>query len=354
LPPSDDNGTSDPYIKVWGPFEAKGDQKKAVRTSTINDNNNPIYYQSIESYFYSVDVDANPPIILEIYDADSGAFDSDDFIGRAVIDLRDAAVTQNDSVARPKWHPVKLGFKTDEPVMGQVLVSFSVMDHNKYFKSSLKDTKLRPLCDEYEITINVLGLRNLESPGILPVRKAFINFFLRSLLPPSRSLAVENISTQPSATGSNPTISTVIKFSIYLPNDPLYCPSLTCGVYDYILKGLSQPLVGNFVIPIGELQHFQDDQFEEEDARTQELIKSLDSKIRNAHTLKPKLEEEKKAGRKSLVRDEEVKKRIQEREQDEERAKLASGMLEIKEETKGGDRHDEEQVDAGDIGKRAR
>lgn len=193
-----------------------------IKTETVHDNTNPIFYQTIESYFYSVDLDWAPPVILEIYDEDSGAFDSDDFIGRAVINLLDAAVSNDQSVPRPKWHPVKLGFRDNEPVMGQILVSFSIIDPNRQFSNSLNHIRLRPDCEEYEITINVLGLRNLESPGMLPVTKPFINFSLRSLLPPSSAHAIENINTQPSATGPNPTISTVIRFSIYLPSDPLY------------------------------------------------------------------------------------------------------------------------------------
>lgn len=38
---------------------------------------------------------------------------------------------------------------------------------------------------EYEVDINVLGLRDLESVGIVPVRKPFIKFSVRSLMPPS-------------------------------------------------------------------------------------------------------------------------------------------------------------------------
>lgn len=109
------------------------------------------------------------------------------------------------------------------------------------------------------------------------------------MLPPSKAHAVENIMTQPSAVGPNPTISTVIKFSILLPNDALYCPSLTCGVYDHIFTGLSQPLVGNFVINIGELQHLQDETFEAEDVKIQDLIMQIQNKIDNAEDLKEDL-----------------------------------------------------------------
>jgi hypothetical protein len=40
---------------------------------------------------------------------------------------------------------------------------------------------------EFDININVLGLRGLLSVGILPVKKAFIIFNLKSLLPPSEA-----------------------------------------------------------------------------------------------------------------------------------------------------------------------
>jgi hypothetical protein len=36
--------------------------------------------------------------------------------------------------------------------------------------------------DEYTIEINILGLRDLQSNGILPVKKAFIQFNLKSLV----------------------------------------------------------------------------------------------------------------------------------------------------------------------------
>lgn len=226
LPPSDDNGTSDPYIKIWSPFEPDENQKKKIKTRTVFDNNNPIFYQSIESYFYSAELDWSPPIILEIFDADSGTFDTDDFIGRSIIKLSEASLSYNEEIPRPQWHPVKLGYGKDEPTMGQILVSFNVLEPKKAFKKSLDSIRLTPACEEYEITINVLGLRNLQSPGVLPVRKPFVKFMLRSLLPPSKANAIDNIETQPFATGADPTISTVLKFKISLPNDSLYCPSL--------------------------------------------------------------------------------------------------------------------------------
>jgi hypothetical protein len=80
-------------------------------------------------------------------------------------------------------------------------------------------------------------------------------FNLKSLVPPSTGSTLDNIKTQPGAAGANPTINTLIKFSIPLPTDPLFCPKLACTVFDYIFKGISQPMIGSFIIPIGECIH---------------------------------------------------------------------------------------------------
>ena len=46
----------------------------------------------------------------------------------------------------------------------------------------------------------------------------------------------------------------MLTFNVNLPVERLYCPSLECDVYDYVYIGFSQPLVGTFSIPIGEIK----------------------------------------------------------------------------------------------------
>jgi len=98
-------------------------------------------------------------------------------------------------------------------------------------------------------------MRGLESPGILPVKKAFVKFNLKSLVPPNIGTNLGNLKTEPKAPGPNPTICTLMSFFVPLPIDPLYCPRLTCQVYDCIFTGWSQPMIGTFTIPIGDLMH---------------------------------------------------------------------------------------------------
>lgn len=104
--------------------------------------------------------------------------------------------------------------------------------------------------------INILGLRDLRSAvGWMPVNKAYIKFDMNSLQLPGENLAIRNISTMPGDHGPNPNINTLIKFDCKLPIDPLFCPHLTCAVYDFLFKGLSQPLIGSFAIDLGSLFH---------------------------------------------------------------------------------------------------
>ena len=99
--------------------------------------------------------------------------------------------------------------------------------------------------------INVLGLRDLESIGIMPIQKAYIKFMVKSLTDPVKAGTLQNIKTVPNQPGSNPNLNTVIKFKVPLPTEELYTPKLSCTVYDQVFMGLSQPTVGTFTIPLG-------------------------------------------------------------------------------------------------------
>lgn len=96
MPASDENGTSDPYIKAW---DLSGKKKQ---TEVIEDNCNPLYYQTLELEYEVRDIkdpESYPPILMDVYDADNEIFDStDDFLGRAQIEPEDLGKMIND-----KW-----------------------------------------------------------------------------------------------------------------------------------------------------------------------------------------------------------------------------------------------------------
>jgi len=106
---------------------------------------------------------------------------------------------------------------------------------------------------EFNVMMNILGLRTLQSAGVLPVKKAFILFNIKSMVSPEIGNAIENVKTEPSAPGPDPTLNTLIEFDLELPTEELYCPRMACSVFDSILGGLVQPTIGTFVVNVGRL-----------------------------------------------------------------------------------------------------
>ena len=159
----------------------------------------------------------------------------------------DEASMNDPQPKRPHWCSLNMGKPGSE--LGEILISF-----NLYDTTNIPHYDLMPACEETTVEINVLGLRDLKPPlGWVPVNKAFVKFDLNSLQLPGEQLAVRNVQTQPAEPGSNPNINTIIKISIKMPLDPLFCPALTASVYDYLFKGLSQPLIGTFALDLGKI-----------------------------------------------------------------------------------------------------
>jgi hypothetical protein len=142
----------------------------------------------------SADVKDMPPFVIDVYDKDFG-LDSDDFLCRCIINIEDAAIEEGDNVPTPRWHPCRL--KPNAPPQGEILVGFSIVDDDFNFKVPLNYLSLTDYVkfEEFTIECNVLGLRDLQSVGIMPVKKAYIQFNIKSMLPPDNASAIDNIQT---------------------------------------------------------------------------------------------------------------------------------------------------------------
>jgi hypothetical protein len=57
---------------------------------------------------------------------------------------------------------------------------------------------------EFKLNINVLGLRNLKSSGLLPIKKAFLKLQVKTLLPPQEQLLFEDKIIAANEKGPNP------------------------------------------------------------------------------------------------------------------------------------------------------
>ena len=76
--------------------------------------------------------------------------------------------------------------------------------------------------------------------------------------------------------GADPTLNTLIEFNAPLPEDILFCPRMSCSVFDNIAMGLSQPLIGTFVIPIGDLMLALADERRDETEALEKVVDTLE------------------------------------------------------------------------------
>ena len=160
----------------------------------------------------------------------------------------------NNTPSDPKWYPIRSGFRPDDPKCGEILCSFSIV--NCDFKFKIDNPRHENLgnyipIQEQNVEINCLGLRQLQSVGIMPVQKPFIRFNINSLLPPEKAQVVKRVCTEPKNTGNSPNINTKITFTVEMPVSSLYCPKLSCEVFDTACGGFKVPKLGTFTIDVG-------------------------------------------------------------------------------------------------------
>ena len=300
---------------------------QVTKTKMIENNCDPMFYELLELKLDFTDIEELPPFIFDIYDVDKKLVGSDelDYIGRATVyvDPSDIKVISEDidsidlKPIEPKWYPVR--YETGAPKCGEILASFirtEEFDHDWKLPNSevkmmgmydaalvkaseeylekikgLPKTPKTPkgmglppvppvvMFDEFRVELNVLGLRGLISPGLLPVKKAYIEFMTHSLVPPLAASALSSIQTQTGPTGPNPTLNEVISFSVPLPIEHLYAPSMACRVFDKVFKGFSGQLIGTFTIPIGEIMVAQREDYDKNCQMLDKLIKDLEDVI---------------------------------------------------------------------------
>jgi hypothetical protein len=240
----DGDGTSDPYIKLSiGEIE----KKTSVKYDTIN----CIWNESL--IFENVKLDINdkstwPIMFLQVMDKDHVV---DDMLAYNYVWLSDSSYAVDElPKLLPKWQQLHLPV-SNRP-QGQLLCSFYIINTKRTdLLNIVQHLDITPESVLYSFEINVLGLRDLQPLGIMPVKKAFISFDLNSInVTGKEDQNLKIIKTQPKKSGTHPTINTVIKFDIRLPKDEIFMPEMQCIVYDYILAGLANQILGVFIIPL--------------------------------------------------------------------------------------------------------
>jgi hypothetical protein len=70
---------------------------------------NPIFFEALELYYDYEELAHAPPVVFNIWDKDE-MLDGDDFLGRCVVYLHDAAISNDDTIPEPRWHDIKINF----------------------------------------------------------------------------------------------------------------------------------------------------------------------------------------------------------------------------------------------------
>jgi len=202
LPSGDDSGLADPYAQM----DHHGSRSiSGVCRNTLD----PVWNQRIGVEGYILD-DTLPPLVLSMYDAD----DDDprakfEFLGKALVDLPKDVLTADkvNSIPKPQW----IDLETSATLkMGRVLISFQIFPLTPDPRASMLALAfdLQP----YRLKLRLLGLRNLQSRGLFPIKKPYIRLNLSGLRTLSSSGTTLDMLTANSKKGnSSANISEIVK-----------------------------------------------------------------------------------------------------------------------------------------------
>ena len=255
---AESDGTSDPFVTL-----TLG--KNKLQTSVKNNTMNGIWNEKL--VFNDIEMDLKdyttwPIFLLSVFDYNK--IKSNVPLGYNYVWLSYGAYAINDTNLRqPKWHDLYLPKSNKQ--QGQILLSFYIFD--KAHTKDIDTINYIPKVSLYNCEISILGLRQLKPLGMIEVKKPFIKFDLNSLNVTGKpDDAHANIQTVPVSGGANPTINTVIKFDTKLPEQDIFIPELQCEVYDHMLAGLHNSLLGVFSLDLKKLINRTRKQIEEDKA----------------------------------------------------------------------------------------
>ena len=160
LASADADGLSDPFVEF--------DHHGAVARSRVDPSTlDPLWNERVLIPSFTMD-GIVVPLILTAFDRDP---EGQDFMGRAVCDLP-VELTPKEKlnlVPAPKWVDLQLSEKIK---IGRVLVSFQILAMIENIPRELRAIEFPR--EEFIFKLKLLGLRNLESGGVLPVKKPYL------------------------------------------------------------------------------------------------------------------------------------------------------------------------------------
>lgn len=250
LPPSDSTGLLDPYVLVRV-------GTSIIKTKIHKKTRDPQFMETL-SFHMKLPVDDNlkPQLFLEIYDEDMAG---DDFVGLVKLDLALAdhrAVPEKGAATRaklrePEWYSLRS--KVGADLMGQLLVGCEVISLGgdgaqsaSIFSSETKlipSPSLMPECGPWRLEMTLLGLRDIEPAGMIPVYKPYATIGLNGTqlrkLPPSKK-----------PTPTDPNFLCRFEERVMLPENVLFAPCINVCAKDRKMSGMTSTIIGSVSIPL--------------------------------------------------------------------------------------------------------
>lgn len=251
---SDESGYSDPIVQL---YHFGSTSQSAMFPNTLN----PIWNQRMIMRTYMVG-NYIPSAIINVWDKDEDWLGKRnfEFLGYALVNVTPEMLVKDnfDQIKNPKWYKLCLG--KDNPA-GKILAAFQVIPQDRWaafeeFKKSQNQFWRIPVDKKrHHIKINILGLRDLESRGLFPVKTAGIKIAtssLKSVESMQKGSGFSDLTAISKTSGDNPSIGTVLALSSDIPEDQNIMPVISGTVFEmgYRMFG-SDSNIGSFSINLG-------------------------------------------------------------------------------------------------------
>ena len=251
---SDESGYSDPVVQM---YHFGSTRQSALFPNTLN----PIWNQRmiLDTFMYGSYI---PSMIINVWDRDEDWLGSRnfEFLGYTLIPITDDMVVNDnfDQIKNPKWYNLCLG--KNNPA-GKILLALQVIPKNRkrafeeFKKSQDRFWRIPVEKIRHHVKINILGLRDLESKGLFPVKTAGIKIAtssLKTVESMQKGTAFSDLTAISKTSGDNPSIGTVLALSSDIPANKNLMPVISGNVFEmgYRMFG-SESNIGNFSISLG-------------------------------------------------------------------------------------------------------